>query len=136
MGVAMGVFFGFLIPVAQIPLATGAAILLRANVPAAAASTLVTNPITFGPVYYAAYQLGVWIYGAEDPPQIPETPPEVVEELSLWESLGQLGLPLITGLSIMALVFGIASYFLISAIWYWRVKARRRRNQTLKRAEN
>lgn len=54
MGVALGIFFGLLIPVAQIPLSVAAAVLLRANVAAAAVSTLVTNPLTFGPVYYAA----------------------------------------------------------------------------------
>ncbi|TXC67466.1 DUF2062 domain-containing protein [Piscinibacter aquaticus] len=54
LGLALGLFFGLLIPIAQIPLAGGAAVLLRANVPMAVASTLVTNPVTFGPVYYAA----------------------------------------------------------------------------------
>lgn len=63
LGVAIGVFFGLLIPIAQIPLATAASIILRANIPAAAASTLVTNPITFAPIYYAAYKLGVWVTG-------------------------------------------------------------------------
>src|SRR5690606_5517404 len=50
LGVALGIFFGLLIPLAQIPLTAVAAIILRANLPAAAASTLVTNPVTFGPV--------------------------------------------------------------------------------------
>ena len=63
MGVALGIFFGLLVPVAQIPLSVGAAVLMRANVPAAAASTLVTNPLTFGPLYYVAYQLGHRITG-------------------------------------------------------------------------
>lgn len=44
------VFFGLLIPVAQIPFAAGMAVLLRANLPAAMGSTLVTNPVTFAPV--------------------------------------------------------------------------------------
>ena len=128
LGVALGVFFGLLIPVAQIPFSAAAAILLRANVPAAAASTLVTNPVTFGPVYYAAYQLGVWIYGEDVNAKAPDTPPEVDGDVGLWERLSQLGLPLVTGLAIMAVVFGLSSYFIISAVWYWRVKAKRRRS--------
>jgi len=67
LGMALGVFFGLLIPLAQIPVTAAAAILLRANLPAAAASTLVTNPVTFGPVYFAAYRLGNWLTGAETP---------------------------------------------------------------------
>ena len=65
MGLALGIFFGLLIPVAQMPLAAGAAIVLRANLPMAVASTLVTNPVTFGPVYYGAYHLGKAILGHE-----------------------------------------------------------------------
>ena len=71
-GVSIGVFFGFLIPVAQIPLAVVTAIALRACVPAAATSTFVTNPVTFAPVYYAAYRLGVWI--TADPAAAAELP--------------------------------------------------------------
>jgi uncharacterized protein (DUF2062 family) len=55
---ALGFFFGLLVPLAQIPLSAAAAVTLRANVPAAVASTLVTNPVTFGPLYYAAWRLG------------------------------------------------------------------------------
>ncbi len=127
LGVAIGIFFGLLIPVAQIPFSAATAVFLRANVPTAAASTLVTNPVTFGPVYYAAYKLGSWIYG-EDTSTQPGPKPEIEEDSSLWESLSQLGLPLITGLAVMAVVFGLGSYFVISAVWYWRVKAKRRRS--------
>src|SRR5690606_24359647 len=64
LGVALGVFFGFLIPIAQIPASAAMAVVLRANVPMAIASTLVTNPVTFGPIYYAAYRLGSFIVTA------------------------------------------------------------------------
>lgn len=72
LGVALGVFFGLLIPLAQIPVASAAAIVLRANLPIAAASTLVTNPVTFGPVYLAAYRLGHWLTGSEAPAGTPD----------------------------------------------------------------
>lgn len=126
LGVAIGVFFGLLIPIAQIPFSAAAAVLLRANVPAAAASTLVTNPVTFGPVYYAAYKLGVWIHGGEAADAPPKPASAENEDSGLLDQLGKLGLPLITGLAIMAVTFGFASYAIISAIWYWRVKSRRR----------
>lgn len=125
LGVALGIFFGLLIPIAQIPISAAAAVVLRANIPAAAASTLVTNPITFGPVYYAAYKLGVWIYGDDGSAAPPAS--EETGDVGMLERISQLGLPLITGLAIMACSFGLASYLLISIVWYWRVKARRRR---------
>nr|WP_249221378.1 DUF2062 domain-containing protein [Cupriavidus sp. KK10] len=50
-GLALEFFFGLLIPLAQIPLSAAAAVALRANVPAAVASPLVTNPMTLGPIY-------------------------------------------------------------------------------------
>jgi uncharacterized protein (DUF2062 family) len=63
LGVALGVFFGLLIPIAQIPAAVGAAVVLRANVPVAVVSTLVSNPFTYGPLYYGAWRLGCVVLG-------------------------------------------------------------------------
>jgi uncharacterized protein len=61
MGAAVGVFFAFITPIAQIPLSAGLSVLLRANVPAAVVATLVNTPPTFGPVYYAAWKVGSWV---------------------------------------------------------------------------
>ena len=63
LGVALGIFFGLLIPVAQMPASALFAVILRANLPMAVASTLVSNPVTFGPVYYGAYRLGQAVLG-------------------------------------------------------------------------
>ena len=68
-GAAIGLFIGFLIPIAQIVLAVVAAVFIRANVPVAAAGTLVTNPLTVPPIYFAAYHLGIWASGRRAPPQ-------------------------------------------------------------------
>lgn len=57
-GVALGLFAAFAIPIAQTPFAAAFALGLRANLPVAALSTLVTNPITFPLVYVLAYQVG------------------------------------------------------------------------------
>ena len=45
-GAAAGTFFGLMIPVAQIPAAVIAALLLRGNLWIAAVTTLVSNPFT------------------------------------------------------------------------------------------
>jgi uncharacterized protein (DUF2062 family) len=60
-GAAIGVFFAFITPIAQIPLSAAACVVLRANVPVAIVATLVNTPPTFGPVYYAAWKVGAWV---------------------------------------------------------------------------
>ena len=63
LGAAIGVFFAFLTPIAQIPLSAAASIVLRANIPTAVVATLVNSPPTFGPVYYAAWWVGSKVLG-------------------------------------------------------------------------
>lgn len=140
LGMALGVFFGLLIPLAQIPMAAGAAVALRANVPAAVASTLVTNPVTFGPVYYAAWRLGSAILG--EPVREGELPPDLQEaaagtpEQSWWATTVQrvrgVGKPLLLGLAIVATAVGLLTYLLVTWLWVakvvWSRRRRRRRS--------
>lgn len=125
LGVALGVFFGLLIPIAQIPATAVAAVLLRANIPAAAASTLISNPITFGPIYYAAWHVGAFLTGEETPPEPPldEFTAETHAELGWWERVGRLGKPLMVGLGVMATLGGLLTYALVSLVWLWRARA-------------
>lgn len=137
LGMALGVFFGLLIPIAQIPASATLAVLLRANVPMAVASTLVTNPLTFGPVYYGAYHLGEWVLGQEKA-NIPEalkpleTSAEVHdrtwgESLAHWfEQISTVGKPLAVGLVILACVFGVMVYVLVSLLWVLKTRWSRR----------
>ena len=73
-GAAIGVFFAFITPIAQIPLSAAACVVLRANVPVSIVATLVNTPPTFGPVYYAAWKVGSWVLvepaDAENAPQM------------------------------------------------------------------
>jgi uncharacterized protein len=138
LGAALGVFFGLLIPVAQIPLAASAAVVLRANVPTAVASTLVTNPVTFGPVYYVAWKFGSWVlHQPSDGPSRPSTSDAERAAIAAaeargwvegaWLRLAALGKPLFLGLAVFAFVFGVATYAIVSTIWHLRVRAKRRR---------
>jgi len=138
MGMALGVFFGLLIPIAQIPFAAGAAVVLRANVPAAVASTLVTNPVTFGPVYYAAWRLGSAILGEpvrpDEEPPLPDAELEEVPERGWWETVVQrlrsVGKPLMLGLALVATGVGLLTYMLVTWIWFAKVKWSRRKRRT------
>lgn len=131
LGVALGVFFGLLIPIAQIPVSAAAAVLLRANLPAAAASTLVTNPVTFGPIYYGAYRLGLVLTGqARDTALDQDTllaADQADPEPGLWSRITRLGKPLLVGLAVVASLTGLITYALISLAWRWHILAKRRR---------
>jgi uncharacterized protein len=141
LGLAIGIFFGLLIPVAQIPFAATLAVLARANLPVAVASTLVTNPVTFGPVYYGAYRLGQVVLG-----QRTSSPEEAAAALAKvqsggsgeqepadkalkrwWQKFGEVGKPLVVGLGIVATAAGFLSYAAVSLVWALRVRWQRRR---------
>ena len=149
LGLALGVFFGLLIPVAQIPASATLAVLLRANLPAAVASTLVTNPVTFGPVYYGAYKLGAWVLQSEPRPDVTAGPDTIVLStpaahnasreatradrpwwawaVDFWHWVTNVGKPLVVGLAIVASVAGVAVYVLVNTLWVWKVRLKRRR---------
>lgn len=143
LGLALGVFFGFLIPVAQIPASATLAVLLRAHLPAAVASTLVTNPVTFGPVYFGAYKLGEWVLDtpqdartADGAQALAYTPagqdtPEgagLRDELtSMWAWMTSVGKPLVVGLMIVATVAAVFTYTAVHLLWIGAVHWRRRR---------
>lgn len=141
-GVALGVFFGLLIPIAQIPFAAGTAVLMRANVPVAVGSTLVTNPVTFAPIYLLAHRLGATLLGEPDsPPPSLEGRAHQMERMApesdagwwkrLWQALLALGKPLLLGLAILAVTIGALAYGLIMLFWRlrttWHWKQRRKR---------
>jgi uncharacterized protein len=126
-GVGLGVFFGLLIPIAQIPFAAGAAVLLRANVPAAIGSTLVTNPVTFAPIYVLAHHVGALLLGEFDAeaPDFSAPPNTAIEPdaswwRQVWAGILALGRPLLVGLSLFAVAAGSLTYALI--MLGWRIK--------------
>jgi hypothetical protein len=59
-GVALGLGIGILIPFMHVVIAAVLAIPARANVALAGSLTLLVNPFTIPPLYYAAYQVGSW----------------------------------------------------------------------------
>lgn len=138
-GAAIGVFFGLIIPLAQIPLSAAGAVLLRVNLPIAVASTLVTNPVTFAPVYVFAHQLGVRLLHEPEsvaPDMARLENPVVQDGQSWWQEfrtgLLALGKPLLLGLAVLAVSASILTYTLIMLLW--RLKITRNWNQRKRRA--
>lgn len=137
-GVAVGLFFGLLIPFAQIFFAALAAVSLRVNLPAAAFSTLVSNPLTFPPIYYVAWRLGDFLTGGKAVAQaVIETDIEQVVTVQQGEVIGwfpnlvlwlqSVGLPLALGLFLLAVIGALVGYLLVSGIWKLNVTRRWRR---------
>ncbi|MDP2144875.1 MAG: DUF2062 domain-containing protein [Gallionella sp.] len=133
LGVALGIFFGLLIPIAQIPLSAASAVILRANVPSAVASTLITNPITFVPIYYGAYRLGAILLGEDGELRESElTKAVAADDGRGWiERIAAMGKPLLLGLAIMASAMGVLAYLLVSQLWRLKVLLARRRRRRL-----
>lgn len=137
-GAGIGVFFGFLVPVLQIPLAAVFALLLRANLPVAAASTLVSNPFTYAPIFVAAYRVGASLLG-----EVPDEGRAAVIEAQVehakvlapgwWQRFAAVGKPTMLGLALFATLGGLAAYFATLLGWRLAVLIRlRRRKRRLK----
>lgn len=129
-GVAIGAFFGLMIPVAQIPAAAVFSLLMRANLWIAAVSTLVSNPFTYAPLYYFAYRLGATLLGA------PVASSEAVEAQAgvagsglaeIWEWIMGVGQPLMLGMLVMAVTGAVVGYVAARIFWRLRVVLKRKR---------
>lgn len=141
LGVALGIFFGLLIPLAQIPLSAAGAVALRANLPAAVASTLVTNPATLGPIYFAAWKLGAVLLGDTSREPRPAELTQAVQAQAqahaalqpeaarpgVLARLQAVGKPLMLGLAVLAVTCSVTAYYVVSWLWIRRVRWRRRR---------
>jgi uncharacterized protein (DUF2062 family) len=136
LGAAIGVFFGFLIPVLQIAAAAGIAVLLRANLPVAAAATLVSNPLTYVPIWIAAYRTGAALLGEPIDAAAARAQAEALAEqldagdadARTWsQRLLAIGKPLMLGLIVFAIAGATVTWFAVSLLWTLAVRWRRRR---------
>lgn len=131
--VAIGLFFGTLLPVAQIVAAVVAAVFLRAHIAIAAGFTLVTNPLTFAPIYWLAHRLGAWLLDAradDETARALEAQAQAVPAATgwldgLWSMVHNAGAPLALGLLVLAVGGALLGFALSWALWRPRRKAAR-----------
>ena len=119
-GVAVGLFWAFVIPFAQIVAATAHCVWWRANIPVAAGMTMVTNPLTIGFWLWLAYQLGVLILGE---PAAALAPPAT--GVLAW--VAEFGWPTVLGMGLFAVGGGAAGYLVVKVVWRVRLQMKRRR---------
>jgi hypothetical protein len=126
--VALGLGVGVIIPFMHVILAVLLAIPVRANVAIAGAFTLVVNPITIPPMYYAAYRIGSWELHHEalgpDPAAAREASGELARML-FW--LHHASGPIALGILTISLCAAVAGYVVSALVWraWTRIKARR-----------
>ena len=132
-GVAVGLFVAVIIPFMHTIIAALLAIPTRANVAVAAVFTLVVNPLTIPPMYYAAYRIGSWELHHEGPLVNPAAAERISGELSralFW--IHHASGPIALGILTMAVVLALVGYLAASFAWrIWSVSRWRSRGARL-----
>lgn len=109
-GVAVGIFWAFAAPFAQVLIAAAHCTFWRANIPIAAAMTMITNPFTLGFWLWLAYLTGAWLTGA---PAV--SGPTSLTDVSEW--LLVHGHTALIGMGLFAVAGSAAGYLLVKGNW-------------------
>jgi uncharacterized protein (DUF2062 family) len=118
-GVAVGTFWAFALPFAQILAAAAHCTWWRANIPVAAAVTMVTNPLTIGFWLWLAYQAGALVLGQPTAQNLP-----LGGGVPSW--LAEFGWPTLLGMGLFAVGGAAVGYLGVKVIWRLRVLVKRR----------
>ncbi len=105
------------------------AVYLEANVPIAVSLVWITNPLTWIPLYYVPYRLGLFVLGMDG------ISFSAFSDLFSVEKALELGTPLLLGCFILMNVGAVAGYFGIQYLWrrsvLHQLQLRKFRNGTL-----
>jgi uncharacterized protein (DUF2062 family) len=130
-GVAVGLFVAIIMPFMHTVIAALLAIPTRANVAVAAVVTLVVNPLTMGPMYYAAYHIGSWELHHDSQIVDPAAAAQLSGELSrllFW--LHHASEPIAVGILTMAVLAAASGYLAAALVWgFWSRSRWRQRRQ-------
>ena len=125
---AIGLFLVFIPLPGQTLVAVLLALLLRINLPVAALTTLISNPLTMGPIYYLGYRVGQRLL---DLPRQPFTFEPSLEWLTgsflaIWQ-------PLLLGAVLLGALAALLGYVALDLLWRASLadylEARRRRKR-------
>jgi uncharacterized protein (DUF2062 family) len=130
-GVALGLFVAVIIPVMHTAIAAILAIPARANVAVAALFTLLVNPLTIPPLYYAAYRIGSWELHHDAALVNPSDAERFSSELSrllFW--VHQASGPIAVGVLTIAVSAAILGYLGSALVWRFWARSRWQRRRT------
>ena len=134
-GVALGLFVGVIIPFMHTAIAAILAIPLRANIAITAICTLVVNPLTIPPIYYAAYRIGSWELHHDATLVNPAAAERFSSELSrllFW--IHQASGPIAVGVLTIAIVSAAIGYLASAVTWRSWLGSRSRQRRQARRA--
>ncbi len=126
-GVALGMLVGIIVPFAQILIASLLCLSVRANVPVAALTTFVTNPVTTPLIWVLSYNVGSVLLRV-DAMTVVAPVNTAVSNSEFGDMLQWLtGATLVTafGLVVVAVVSAALSYLVTSFTWRFIVAGRR-----------
>ena len=130
-GVALGLFVAVIIPFMHTVIAALLAIPTRANVAVAALFTLVVNPLTIPPMYYAAYRIGSWELHHDAVLVNPADAERFSGELSrllFW--IHEASGPIAVGVLTIAVSAAVLGYLGATMIWRFWARTRWERRRT------
>lgn len=109
----IGVFCAFMPVPFQMPLAAIAALALSANISLSIVLVWITNPLTMGPIFYAAYKLGCYILNTPEFTFNSEWSFSTIYDqiIIVWK-------PLWAGSLILGSAFALISYYATKILWY------------------
>ena len=129
--VALGAFFAFM-PFPGHPVwASFASLALRVNIPIAALTTFISNPLTMGPMYFLAYRFGAWLLGLEQQ--------DVEVEMSFdWitHTFVHIWQPMLLGCALLGVTAAFIAYVTLDLLWRsslgnYKSRKREQRNNDL-----
>lgn len=123
---SLGLFVAFMPFPGHPVIAALLALALRVNIPVAVITTFVSNPLTMGPMFFVAYQIGGELLNVPPQPFDFELSLEWVTEkfVIIWQ-------PLMLGCVLLGSIAALAGYVVLDLIWRASLAdylARRRRN--------
>ena len=124
---SLGLFVAFIPLPGHFVAAALAALALRINIPVAAVTTFIINPVTVGPVFYFAYRLGAMLLRIEPGP--------FSFELSLdWMAnvFMTVWLPLSLGCVFVGSIIALIGYVALDGLWRYSLhdyKSKKRSNR-------
>jgi len=109
---ALGLFIAYLPFPGHTLMAALLALALRINIPIAALSTFASNPLTMGPMYYLAYQLGLGLLGRNPQPLEIELSLSWITEkfVTIWQ-------PLLLGCVLLGALLAFIGYAALDLLW-------------------
>ncbi len=120
-GAAIGLFCAFLPIPFQMVLAAAIAVIVRGNIPVAVILVWISNPLTWGPIYYACYKIGQTVLNM---PPVPFSSQSNAE----WFASNFVNVmgPMTLGGVIVGGIAAAAGYAVVTLVWHWNIVAYKR----------